>query len=86
MGELDLGAGKRPPVGREGEVEELREGGEDGLWGEVASGVEVVECAILAAKIVAVREVQGRSGEAESGAQEADIGEIDFGIEKRGLG
>ena len=86
MGELDLSAGIRALCGRGGEVEELWEGGEDGLWSEVAGGVEVVEFAILAAEIVAVRKVQGSSGEAEAGAQEADIGEIDLGVEEGGLG
>ena len=86
MGELNLSAGIGALGGRGGEIEELREGGEDGLWSQVASGVEVVEFAILAAEIVAVRKVQGRSGEAEAGAQEADIGEVDFGIEEGGLG
>ena len=86
MGELDLTAGIQALGGRGRGIEELRECGEDGLWSEVADGVEVVEFAILAAKIVAVRKVQGSSGQAQAGAQEADIGEVDFSVEKRGLG
>ncbi len=56
------------------------------MWSEVAGGIEIVEFAILATEIVAVRKVQRRFGEAQADAQEADIGEIDFGVEKRGLG
>ena len=86
MGELDLSAGIRAPGGREGEIKELRNGGEDGLWSEVASRIEVVEFAILAAEIVAVRKVQSGFGAAKAGAEEADIGKVNLGIEKRGLG
>ena len=86
MGELDLGAGIRALGRRGGEVEELGEGGEDGLWSEVADGVEAGKNAVFAGDVVAVCKVKGRSGEAEAGAEEADIGKVDFGVEKRGLG
>ena len=85
MGELNLSPGIGALGRRGGEIEELREGGKDGLWSQVASGVEVVEFAILAADIVAIRKVQCGFGEAESGAEEANIGKVDFGVEKRGL-